>query len=146
MSEQPLREPAFLVLTALASGPLHGYALVEDVLRLSDGQVRLHTGTLYAMLDRLREAGLIVVDREEIVESRLRRYYALTDAGIARLAAETERMRRNANAAAGAGDGRDAAHPQGGGEPTASAAARGGRDMRRRNTPHTNGGARREPA
>src|ERR1700722_15423435 len=100
MSEQPLREPAFLVLTALASGPLHGYALVEDVLRLSDGQVRLHTGTLYAMLDRLREAGLIVVDREEIVESRLRRYYALTDAGIARLAAETERMRGNANAAA----------------------------------------------
>jgi DNA-binding HxlR family transcriptional regulator len=85
MSEQPLREPAFLVLTALASGPLHGYALVEDVLRLSDGQVRLHTGTLYAMLDRLREAGLIVVDREEVVESRLRRYYALTDAGIARL-------------------------------------------------------------
>ena len=101
MSEQPLREPAFLVLTALAGrGPLHGYALVEDVLRLSDGQVRLHTGTLYGVLDRLREAGLIDVDREEIVDSRLRRYYALTDAGIARLAAETERMRRNANAAA----------------------------------------------
>ena len=100
MSEQPLREPAFLVLTALAGGPLHGYALVEDVLRLSDGQVRLHTGTLYGVLDRLREAGLIrAVDREEIVESRLRRYYALTDAGIARLAAETERMRRNASAA-----------------------------------------------
>jgi DNA-binding PadR family transcriptional regulator len=35
-----------------------------------------------------------------VVESRLRRYYALTDAGIARLAAETERMRRNASAAA----------------------------------------------
>ena len=73
---------------------------MEDVLRLSDGQVRLHTGTLYGVLDRLREAGLVVVDREEIVESRLRRYYVLTDAGIARLAAETERMRRNADAAA----------------------------------------------
>ena len=100
MSEQPLREPAFLVLTALAAGPMHGYALVEDVLRLSDGQVRLHTGTLYGVLDRLREAGLIDVDREEIVDSRLRRYYTLTDAGIARLAAEAERMGRNANAAA----------------------------------------------
>jgi len=99
MNEQPLREPAFLVLTALAGGSMHGYALVEDVLRLSDGQVRLHTGTLYGVLDRLREAGLIVVDREEIVDSRLRRYYALTDAGIARLAAEAERMRRNASAA-----------------------------------------------
>jgi DNA-binding PadR family transcriptional regulator len=99
MSEQPLREPAFLVLTALAGGPLHGYALVEDVRRVSEGRVRLHTGTLYAVLDRLREAGLIEVDREEIVESRLRRYYALTDAGIARLAAEAERMQRNASAA-----------------------------------------------
>ncbi len=99
MSERPLREPAFLVLTALAGGPMHGYALVEDVLRLSDGQVRLHTGTLYGVLDRLREAGLIIVEREEIVDSRLRRYYALTDAGIARLAAEAERMRRNASAA-----------------------------------------------
>ena len=132
MSEQPLREPAFLVLTALAGGPLHGYALVEDVLRLSDGQVRLHTGTLYGVLDRLREAGLIVVDREEIVESRLRRYYTLTDAGIARLATETERMRRNASAA------ESRAPP---------AAARGGRNMRRRrDTPRTDGGARREPA
>ena len=100
MSEQPLREPAFLVLTALAGEPLHGYALVEGVLRLSEGQVRLHTGTLYGVLDRLREAGLIMVEREEIVDSRLRRYYALTDAGAARLAAETERMRRNADAAA----------------------------------------------
>ena len=98
-SQKTLQEPAFLVLTALAGGPMHGYGLVQDVTRISEGRVRLHTGTLYAVLDRLREAGLVAVDREEIVESRLRRYYALTDAGIARLAAETERMRRNANAA-----------------------------------------------
>jgi PadR family transcriptional regulator, regulatory protein PadR len=39
------------------------------------------------------------VDREEIVESRLRRYYLLTDAGAERLAAEAERMQRNASAA-----------------------------------------------
>ena len=99
MSEQPLREPAFLVLTALAGGPMHGYALVEDVLRVSEGRVRLHTGTLYAVLDRLRQAGLVEVDREEIVESRLRRYYVLSDAGTERLTVEAERMRRNAAAA-----------------------------------------------
>ena len=96
---------------------MHGYALVEDVLRLSDGQVRLHTGTLYGVLDRLREAGLVIVDHEEIVESRLRRYYALTDAGIARLAAESRT---------------DAAQRQRGREPAPPAAARGGRGMRRR--------------
>ena len=98
-SQKTLQEPAFLVLTALAGGPMHGYGLVQDVTRISEGRVRLHTGTLYAVLDRLREAGLVAVDREEIVESRLRRYYVLTDAGAERLAAEAERMQRNATAA-----------------------------------------------
>ena len=98
-NQKTLQEPAFLVLTALADGPMHGYGLVQDVTRISAGRVRLHTGTLYAVLDRLREAGLVAVDREEIVESRLRRYYALTDAGAERLAAEAERMQRNAAAA-----------------------------------------------
>jgi DNA-binding PadR family transcriptional regulator len=99
VSEQTLREPAFLILTALAGEPQHGYSLVEDVRRLSDGRVKLHTGSLYAVLDRLREAGLIEVDREEIVDSRLRRYYRLTNAGAERLAAEAELMRRNAHMA-----------------------------------------------
>jgi DNA-binding PadR family transcriptional regulator len=101
MSETVLREPAFLVLTSLAGEPRHGYDVIEDVRQISDGRVKVHTGTLYAILDRLREAGLIEVDREEIVESRLRRYYRLTGAGAERLAVEAERMRRNASAAAG---------------------------------------------
>lgn len=93
-------EPAFLILTALAAEPKHGYAVIEDVREISGGQVRLHTGTLYSVLDRLRESGLIEVDREEIVQSRLRRYYRLTGAGRERLAVETARLRRNADAAA----------------------------------------------
>jgi DNA-binding PadR family transcriptional regulator len=101
MTEKALRVPAFLVLTSLAAEPRHGYGVVEDVFRISDGTVRLHTGTLYAVLDRLREAGLIEVDREEIVTSRLRRYYRLTGAGVARLASEAEQMQRNAGVAAG---------------------------------------------
>src|SRR5690242_643168 len=99
MSDSGLREQAFLVLTALAAGPQHGYAVIEDVLRLSDGRVRLHTGSLYAILDRFREAGLIEVDREEVVASRLRRYYRLTGAGVSRLAEETHVLRRRADAA-----------------------------------------------
>ncbi|GAA1644876.1 PadR family transcriptional regulator [Saccharothrix algeriensis] len=93
-------EPAFLILTALAAEPKHGYAVIEDVREISGGQVRLHTGTLYSVLDRLRESGLIEVEREEIVQSRLRRYYRLTGAGRERLAVETARLRRNADAAA----------------------------------------------
>jgi DNA-binding PadR family transcriptional regulator len=96
MTEAPLREPTFLVLTALAAEPQHGYAVIEDVARITDGRVRLRAGTLYAALDRLRADGLIAVDREEIVQSRLRRYYRLTADGAARLAQETARLRHQA--------------------------------------------------
>ena len=100
MSETTLREPAYLVLTALAAEPKHGYDVIEDVRRISDDHVRLHTGSLYAILERLKESGLIEVEREEIVASRLRRYYRLTAAGVTRLAEETDARRRHANAAA----------------------------------------------
>ncbi|GII79700.1 hypothetical protein Sru01_46820 [Sphaerisporangium rufum] len=95
-----MQEPSFLILTALAAGPQHGYGVIADVARISDGQVRLRAGTLYAALDRLREEKLITEDREEIVDGRVRRYYRLTGDGAARLAAEAERMRRHATAAA----------------------------------------------
>ncbi|MFE9955661.1 PadR family transcriptional regulator [Micromonospora sp. NPDC005299] len=99
MTDSPLREPTFLVLTALAETPRHGYAVIEDVLRISDGRVRLRAGTLYAALDRLRADGLIEVEREEVVQSRLRRYYRLTALGATRLADEAARLRRNADTA-----------------------------------------------
>jgi DNA-binding PadR family transcriptional regulator len=97
---EPMREPTFLILTALAGEPRHGYAVIEDVRRISAGSVTLRAGTLYTALDRLRGDGLIAVDREEVVDSRLRRYYRLTASGAERLAAETERMQRHATEAA----------------------------------------------
>jgi DNA-binding PadR family transcriptional regulator len=97
--ETPLREPTFLILTALAGEPMHGYGLIAEVARLSAGRVSLRPGTLYGALDRLVDAGLVAVDREEIVDGRLRRYYRLAEAGSEVLTAETERMRRNVEAA-----------------------------------------------
>ena len=99
MTGLPLREPTFLVLTALAAEPQHGYSVLEDVRRISDDRVRLQAGTLYGILDRLRVDGLIEVDREEVVASRLRRYYRLTVPGRDLLSAETDRLHRNAAAA-----------------------------------------------
>jgi DNA-binding PadR family transcriptional regulator len=96
MTETPMREPTFLVLTALAEEPRHGYAVIEDVSGMTGGRVRLRAGTLYAALDRLRAEGLIEVDREEVVQSRLRRYYRLTGAGEQSLATETARLRAQA--------------------------------------------------
>ena len=97
--ETPLREPTFLILTALAGEPLHGYGLITEVARLSEGRVSLRPGTLYGALDRLVDAGLVAVEREEVVDSRLRRYYRLAERGVDLLAEETERMRRNVEAA-----------------------------------------------
>lgn len=94
-----MTEAEFLILTALADQPQHGYGVIEDVKNISGGQVKLQAGTLYAVLDRLNRDGLIEVDREEIVQSRLRRYYRLTGAGAQRLAAESARLRRHADAA-----------------------------------------------
>src|SRR4051794_12157098 len=94
-----MHEPTFLVLTALAAQPLHGYGLIQAVVQLSDGDVRLRAGTLYGALDRLTEQGLIEIDHEEAVDGRLRRYYRLSDSGAAALAAQVDRLRRNASAA-----------------------------------------------
>jgi DNA-binding PadR family transcriptional regulator len=51
---------------------------------------------LYSALDRLRVDGLIRVDRQEIVDNRLRRYYRLTPAGSRQLAVEAARVQSNA--------------------------------------------------
>ncbi|BCY11890.1 PadR family transcriptional regulator [Actinoplanes sp. L3-i22] len=94
-----MREPTFWALTVLASGPHHGYGLIQAAARLSDGRVRLQPGTLYATLDRLGAEGLVQLDREEIVDGRARRYYRLTEDGAAALDAEQARLRASADAA-----------------------------------------------
>jgi DNA-binding PadR family transcriptional regulator len=99
MSIRPMQEASFLILTALASGSQHGYGIINDVAGISGGRVRLRAGTLYAALDRLRADGLITVEREEVVDNRLRRYYRLTPEGTARLADEATRLAQNASVA-----------------------------------------------
>ena len=88
-----------MILTALANGSQHGYGILTDVQELSGGQVRLRPSTLYTALDRLRADELIGVDREEVVDGRLRRYYRLTPEGTKRLAAEAARLQAHAVAA-----------------------------------------------
>ena len=94
-----MREPTFWILTVLASGPRHGYGVIQQVSQLSGGAVTLQAGTLYAALDRLAAEGLVEVDRDEVVDGRTRRYYLLTDDGADALDGETERLRRSLEAA-----------------------------------------------
>ncbi|HEX7834917.1 MAG TPA: PadR family transcriptional regulator [Pseudolysinimonas sp.] len=91
-----MREPTFLILSALADGPKHGYAIIQDAEAQSEGRVRLQAGTLYAALDRLADEGLVVTTGEEVVAGRRRRYLGLTDDGAATL--EREAVRQVASA------------------------------------------------
>ena len=100
MPNQEMREPTFFVLTALADGRKHGYAIITATKALSDGRVELKVGTLYAALDRLSIEGLVAPAGDEVVDGRLRRYYELTDAGADALRAEVERLTANARNAA----------------------------------------------
>jgi PadR family transcriptional regulator PadR len=99
MKERALTEQAFLVLTALVDEPRHGYGIVGEVERLSVGRMRLRIGTLYGVLDRLTADGLVELDREEVHQGRLRRYYRLTDPGAEALAAEAARLSVHVRAA-----------------------------------------------
>jgi DNA-binding PadR family transcriptional regulator len=99
MSNRPMQEATFMILTALADGAQHGYGIIGEVAEISGGTITLRAGTLYTALDRLRADGLVDVDREEIVDNRLRRYYRLTPEGGQRLAAEAARLQANATAA-----------------------------------------------
>jgi PadR family transcriptional regulator PadR len=91
-----MQEATFLILTALAGGSKHGYGIITDVEQISGGRARMRAGTLYTALDRLSADALIDMDREEIVENRLRRYYRLTSRGEELLSAEAARMQANA--------------------------------------------------
>jgi len=90
MTVRSMTGQAFFVLTALASGPRHGYGIVGEVAELSQGRVQLKIGSLYGVLDRLTADGLIEPDREEARDGRLRRYFRLTRDGRRALAEEAD--------------------------------------------------------
>jgi DNA-binding PadR family transcriptional regulator len=89
----PLTPAFFFVLFALADGQKHGYAVMQQVVTLSNGQFRMGPGTLYTTIQRLGDLQLI----EEIFlaneHDTRRRYYRLTGAGESLLEAELNRLR-----------------------------------------------------
>jgi DNA-binding PadR family transcriptional regulator len=99
MTDSGMREPTFLMLSALAGGRKHGYAIIMDAAEASSGLVQLKPGTLYTALDRLVDAGLVVRAGDEVVDGRLRRYFELTSLGADSLSAEATRQQSNASRA-----------------------------------------------
>jgi len=95
-----LRTPSYFALAALIDGPLHGYAIMRRAGELSDGAVRLSTGTLYALLERAIDDGLVSAGEAYVHNGRNRRDYTLTPGGRAELAAEADRLARSARTVA----------------------------------------------
>jgi DNA-binding PadR family transcriptional regulator len=94
-SHLPLTAATFHILLALMDGERHGYAIMQEVEGRSGSAVRLGPGTLYGSLKRLLDAGWIVEsgEREDprLGEER-RRYYRITEHGIAVARAESRRL------------------------------------------------------
>src|SRR5712671_4882109 len=90
----PLTPAMFHVLLALAGDDLHGYAILKEVALRTGGKVRLSTGTLYGIIKRLLNDGLIAELRSRPAETddERRRYYRLTPQGRQVATAEAERM------------------------------------------------------
>lgn len=90
----PLSPQTFHVLLALADGEKHGYGLAREVEATTGGRVRLSAGTLYGILRRATEEGLLAecpAPAGEATDER-RRYYRLTARGREVAAAEAERL------------------------------------------------------
>lgn len=93
----PLTPAAFHVLVSLAREEKHGWAVRKDIDRLTEGRIRMGTGTLYGLIKRLLDQELIAEsDRRppEHWDDERRRYYRLTDLGRAVMSAESERMEK----------------------------------------------------
>lgn len=91
----PLPPVTFHILAALSDGDRHGYAIIQEVERLTGGELTIQAGTLYRSIQRMLEQGLIGESRtrpaEELDDER-RRYYHLTAFGRQVAQAEARRL------------------------------------------------------
>jgi DNA-binding PadR family transcriptional regulator len=91
----PLTSPMFQILLALADGEKHGYAILKEVARRTEGTVTLSAGTLYGLIRRFEQNGLIVECDERpdaALDDERRRYYRLSNDGRAVAMAEMRRL------------------------------------------------------
>ena len=92
---QPLTPAVFHILMALADGEKHGYSIMKDVERQTNGKIKLGPGTLYGSIKRMLAAGLIEESEERpdpALDDERRRYYRLSGPGQTALSEECQRL------------------------------------------------------
>lgn len=87
-----------LILRALRGGPRHGYAVAEFIHNASEDVLAVEEGALYPALHRLEVRGLLAASWGTSKNNRKAKYYRLTRAGEAALAAETRQWQQMADA------------------------------------------------
>ncbi len=87
-----------LVLSALASGAMHGYGIATLVHERTEGDLAIEDAALYQALHRLDRQGLLEAEWRPSENNRRARYYRLTPAGRKRLRDETASWRRYSRA------------------------------------------------
>src|SRR4051794_32454521 len=98
----PLTPPVFHIMLALADGERHGYGVMQEVARDTEGSLQLGPGTLYGCLKRMLAARLVEESDERpdpSADDERRRYYRLTHLGDRVLRAEARRLARAVSAA-----------------------------------------------
>lgn len=85
----PMTETGFYILFCLQE-PMHGYNIVQQVLKLTGGEIRISPGTMYGSLSKMERDGVICFVREE----EKRKIYRITELGREVLALEMQRIRR----------------------------------------------------
>ena len=93
----PLRPIEFHVLLALAGDERHGYAILQEVAALTEGELQPEPGTLYRALHRMLKDGWVVESTRRPasdVDDERRRYYRLTPLGRRVATAEADRLSR----------------------------------------------------
>src|SRR6516164_11609739 len=91
----PLQPTTFHILLSLADEDRHGYAIILDVARRTNGEIKLSAGTLYRSIQRMLELGLIIETKSRPIpemDDERRRYYRITPLGTAVAKAEVNRL------------------------------------------------------
>lgn len=91
----PLTPAVFHILLALADGEKHGYAIMQEVATITNGDMKMGPGTLYGSIKRMLETGLISESDERpdpALDDERRRYYQLTPFGEQVARAEAKRL------------------------------------------------------
>src|SRR3954471_25056705 len=87
-----------LVLKTLSLEPMHGWGIGERIQQLSKDAFHVNQGTLYPVLERLQQRGLVTAEWRASGNNRRGKYYLITRAGAKRLAAEQRDWARSTRA------------------------------------------------